>query len=181
MSAFTHPYARAFLESAPAGYDVDRFLEGAAVLSRAVAGDPDLRAFLGSPAVPHEAKRRALAALAARAGVDAFGARFFEVVLGNRRILESGEILKSLSAANDARNGIVRGRATVASAITDPEREKIEEAVAARVGGKVRLAVDVDPSILAGFVAHVGSNVFDASARGAIRRFEAQAKERTGA
>ena len=181
MSAFTHPYARAFLESAPAGYDVDKFLEGAAVLSRAVTGDPDLREFLASPAVPHEAKRKALAALASRAGIDAFGARFFEVVLGNRRILESGEILKSLSAANDARNGIVRGRATVASAITDPEREKIEEAVAARVGGKVRLVVDIDPGILAGFVAHVGSNVFDASARGAIRRFEVEAKERTGA
>jgi F-type H+-transporting ATPase subunit delta len=181
VSSFTHPYARAFLESAPAGYDVDKFLASAAVLSRAVAGNPDLRAFLASPAITHEVKQKALAELAAKAGIDAFGARFFEVVLGNRRILASGEILKSLGEANDAKNGIVRGRATVASAISDPEREKIEEAVAARVGGKVRLAVDVDPAILAGFVAHVGSNVFDASTRGAIRRFEVEAKERTGA
>ncbi len=181
MSSFTHPYARAFLESAPANYDVEKFLADAAVLSRAVGANPDLRAFLASPAVPHESKRRALAELAGKAGLDAFGARFFEVVLGNNRILESGEILKSLAQANDAKNGIVRGRATVASAISDPDREKIEEAVAARVGGKVRLAVEVDPGILAGFVAHVGSNVFDASAKGAIRRFEARAKGRTGA
>ncbi len=181
MSSFTHSYARAFLESAPAGYDVDTFLAAAAVLARAVAGNPDLRAFLASPAITHEVKLKVLTELAGKAGIDAFGTRFFEVVLGNRRILESGEILKSLSAANDASNGLVRGRATVASAITDPEREKIEKAVAARVGGKVRLEIEVDPSILAGFVAHVGSNVFDASAKGAIRRFEAQAKERTGA
>jgi F0F1-type ATP synthase delta subunit len=49
------------------------------------------------------------------------------------------------------------------------------------VGGKVKLAVDVDSAILAGFVARVASNVFDASAAAAIRRFREQAHSRTGA
>ena len=181
MSSFTHPYARAFFESAPASYDIEKFLAGAAVLTRAIAEDRTLRAFLSTPAVPYEAKRKTVAQLAARAGLDAFGSRFFEVALKNHRILESNEILKSLALEDDARHGVVRGRVKVATAIGDPERAKIEEAVAARVGGTVRLAVEVDPSILAGFVAHVSSNVFDASALAAIRRFQVQAKERTGA
>lgn len=182
MSSFTHPYARAFLEAAPAGYDTERFLAAAGSLHDAIEKNPDLRAFLATPAVPREAKRGAVAALAAKAGLDAYGQRFFEVVLENHRILETGAILKGLSDAHDARAGIVRGRVTVATPIGEAERAKIEEAVAARIGGRrVSLVVDVDPSILAGFVAHVASNVFDASAAAGIRRFQEQAKQRTGA
>jgi F-type H+-transporting ATPase subunit delta len=181
MSAFTHPYSRAFLESAPAGYDVEKFLAGAQTLTNAIAENPSLRAFLATPAVSHEAKRKALTALAALAGLDVFGARFFDVLLKNHRILEAGEILKSLAVANDAAHGIVRGSVTVPNPIGDPEKAKIEEAVGRRVGGTVRLAVEVDPSILAGFVARVSSNVFDASAVAAIRRFQEQAKEKAGA
>jgi F-type H+-transporting ATPase subunit delta len=181
LSSFTQPYARAFFESAPAGYDTGRFLESAAGLCRSIERVPALRAFLATPAVPSEAKRKALAELATKAGLDAFGSRFFEVVLKNHRILACGALLKSLREGHDARQGIVEGRVTVATAIADPERTKIEEAVAARVGGRVRLRVEVDPEILAGFVAHVGSNVFDASVAAAIRRFQTQVKERTGA
>jgi ATP synthase F1 delta subunit len=181
MSSFTHPYARAFVESAPAGYDIPKFLSAAAALTAAIEGTPTLRAFLATPAVPLESKRGTVAALAAKAGLDAFGARFFEVLLRNHRILESAEILKALREAHDARQGIVRGRVTVAEPIGEAERAAIEAAVAARVGGKVSLAVDVDPTILAGFVAHVASNVFDASAAAAVRRFQEQAKLRTGA
>lgn len=181
MSSFVHPYARAFLEAAPSGYDVGGFLAAAASFCEAVETHPALRAFLASPAVPREAKRKAVAELSAKAGLDAFGQRFFEVVLANHRILECGAILRGLAEANDARQGIVRGRVTVATPIGDAERASIEAAVAARVGGKVSLSVDVDPAILAGFVARVASSVFDASAAAGIRRFRERAHLRTGA
>ncbi len=183
MSAisFVHPYARAFLESAPPLYDVGAFLSAANSLADAIESNAGLRAFLASPAVAAEAKRKAVAALAAKAGLDTFGQRFFEVVLANHRILETGAILRGIAEAHDARQGIVRGRVTVATSIGDAEKSAIEDAVAARVGGRVKLSVDVDPAILAGFVAHVGSNVFDASAVAAIRRFREQAHLRTGA
>ena len=181
MSSFAHPYARAFVEAAPSGYDIPGFLAAADSLAHAIESNRDLRAFLASPAVPREAKKKAISALAAKAGLDTFGQRFFEVVLAHHRILESAVILKGIAEAHDARQGIVRGRVTVARPIGDAERASIEEAVAARVGGKVKLAVDVDSAILAGFVARVASNVFDASAAAAIRRFREQAHLRTGA
>ena len=181
MSSFVHPYARAFLEAAPSGYDIGSFLAAAASLVQAVETSPDLRAFLANPAVPREAKRKAVAELSGKAGLDPFGQRFFDVILANHRILESGPILKGIEEAHDAQQGIVRGRVTVATPIGETERASIEEAVAARVGGKVKLAVDVDPAILAGFVARVASNVFDASAAAGIRRFREQAHLRTGA
>jgi F-type H+-transporting ATPase subunit delta len=181
MSAFAHPYARAFLEAAPAGYDVERFLADAGSLVRAIESDARLRAFLSVPAVPEEAKRKTIGELATRAGLDAFGVRFFEVMLKNRRLLEAGAILRSLREGWDAKQGVREGDVTVAAPIGEAERKALEEALASRLSGTVRLRVTVDPKILAGFVARVGSNVFDASAAAGIRRFREQAKGRTGA
>ena len=132
--------------------------------------------------MPREAKKKAIAGLAARAGVGHLRAA---VLRGRPRQPpdpgKSAAILKGIAEAHDALQGIVRGRVTVARPIGDAERASIEEAVGARVGGKVKLAVDVDSAILAGFVARVASNVFDASAAAAIRRFREQAHLRTGA
>jgi F-type H+-transporting ATPase subunit delta len=183
VSAFTHAYAyaRAFLEVAPQGYDVERFLGAAAALSEAIEENATLRAFLSAPAVPFEAKRKALAELSRKAGVDAYGTRLFELLLRNHRVLDARQVLKKLREAYDAAQGVVEGRVTVASPIGEGETESLEEALAARVGGKVRLKVNVDPKILAGFVARVGSSVFDASVAAAIARFRELAARRMGA
>ena len=179
--SFAQPYARAFLESVPKDYDVEAFLASGGALARAMDTDPTLRAFLASPGVPDEAKRKAVAELAGRGGVDAFGARFLELLLQHRRILETGTILKAIRDGYDAERGILEGHVTVAAPIGDAEKTRIEEALGARLDSRVRVKVAVDPKILGGFVARVGSSVFDASAVAGIRRFQEQAKGRTGA
>jgi len=181
VSSFTHPYARAFVESAPANYDYGAFLAAAETLAATMESNPSLRAFLATPAVPQPAKSKAVAALAAKAGLDAYGARFLQVLLKNHRLLEAGAVLKAVREANDERQGIVRARITVAAPIGENEKKMIEEAIAERTGKKVRAQVDLDSKILAGFIARVGSNVFDGSAAAAIRRFQQQVKEKAGA
>ncbi|MDQ5858339.1 MAG: ATP synthase F1 subunit delta [Acidobacteriota bacterium] len=171
MSRYARPYAKAFLETMPAGYDVELFLENASAISRALAGDPRVKAFLAAPAVPIDAKRRVLDDLARRVGVDDFGRRFLALVLEKRRILALGEILSALRAARDRALGIVEAVVTVAAPVGEPERRRIEEALARQVGGGVRMRIEVDPRILAGFVAKVGSEVFDASVLRAVERF----------
>ncbi len=180
MSSFTHPYARAFVECAPTGYDFAVFLAAGESIAAAMAGNPKLRAFFQTPSVAREAKGKALAALSARAGFDAYGSRFLQVLLKNHRLLEAGEVFKAIRDAHDALQGIVRARITVASPIAEDEKKLVEEAIASRTGKKVRLQVVEDPAILAGFVARVGSNVFDGSAVAEIRRFQEQVKQRTG-
>jgi F-type H+-transporting ATPase subunit delta len=179
--SFALPYARAFLEAAPKGYDVEAFLSSGGSLARAIETDRTLRAFLASPGIPDEAKRKALTELAARSGIDAFGARFLELLLRHRRILSTAVILAGIRDSYDAERGVLEGRVTVASPIGDAEKATIEEALGAKLQSRVRVKVAVDPKILGGFVARVGSSVFDASAAAGIRRFQEQAKGRTGA
>lgn len=171
MSRYARPYAKAFLETMPAGYDVDAFLQNASAISRAIAADPRVKAFLAAPAIPLDAKRRVLEDLANRAGVDEFGRRFLALALEKRRILTLGEILSALRSAKDRALGIVEAVVTVAAPIGEAERRRIEEALARQAGRGVRMRVEVDPRILAGFVAKVGSEVFDASALRAVERF----------
>lgn len=171
MSRYARPYAQAFLETMPAGYEVDAFLENASAISRALAGDPRVKSFLTAPAIPIDAKRRVLDDLARRAGTDDFGRRFLALVLEKRRILVLGEILSAIRSARDRALGIVEAVVTVAAPVGEPERHRIENALARQVGRGVRMQVEVDPRILAGFVAKVGSEVFDASAARAVERF----------
>ncbi|HEY1435339.1 MAG TPA: ATP synthase F1 subunit delta [Thermoanaerobaculia bacterium] len=181
MSSFTRPYARAFLEAAPAGYDVVGFLEAGQNMAKAFEVNPTLRAFLLAPNVPREAKSKTIDALAARAGLDAYGARFLQVMLRHHRLLEAGEVLRALRELNDARQNILRVRVTVPAPLTEPERKAVEDAIAARTGKTVKTQIDLDPTLLGGFIARAGSQVFDGSVAAAIRRFQTQVKERTGA
>ncbi|HMA18848.1 MAG TPA: ATP synthase F1 subunit delta [Thermoanaerobaculia bacterium] len=175
MSGFARPYARAFLDALPAGFDVEGFLESAAALARATANDHRLRNFFAAPSVPVETKRRALEDLARSVGVEEFGRRFLAVVLENRRWLALEEILSAVREARDSQLGVVEASVTVAAPVGDEERQRIQNALARHLGRRVRMNVRVDPTILAGFVARVGSEVFDASAVRAIELFHGEA------
>jgi F-type H+-transporting ATPase subunit delta len=181
MTAFARSYAQAFLQTAPPGYDVERFLEGAAAVRDAVAGDARLKAFFLSPSVPLTAKKGTLALLAKKGDVDDLGARLLDLALEHGRVLSLSEILTAIRLQSDKTGGVVAARVTVARPVGDAERGKIAEALGRRVGRRVRLEVDVDATILGGFVAKVGSEVFDASVRHAVERFSELTKERAGA
>ena len=90
MSSFTHPYARAFLEAAPPATTSRASSRPARRMANAFEANPALRAFLLAPNVPREAKSKAIAALAARVGLDEYGARFLQVMLRNHRLLAAG-------------------------------------------------------------------------------------------
>jgi F-type H+-transporting ATPase subunit delta len=181
VSAFTRPYARAFVEAAPAGYDFARFLEAGDSMARAFEANPNLRAFLRAPAVPREAKSQAVAELAKKAGMDAYGARFLQVMLRNHRLLEAGAVFRALRDLNDEIQGVLRVRVTVPAPLGDGERQAIQDALSARTGKAVKMEIDYDPKLLGGFVARAGSRVFDGSVAAAIRQFEAHVTKTLGA
>jgi F-type H+-transporting ATPase subunit delta len=181
MSSFTHPYARAFLEAAPPNYDVAAFLASGQSMANAFKANPALRAFLLAPNVPREAKSKAIASIAARVGLDEYGARFLEVMLRNHRLLEAAEVFKTLRDLNDQRQNVLRVQLTVPAPLTDAERKAVEDAVSARTGKTVKAQIEIDSALLGGFIVQAGSRVYDGSVAAAVRRFQAQANEKTGA
>ena len=181
MSSFTRPYARAFLEAAPPNYDVASFLEAGQNMADAFKANPALRAFLLAPNVPREAKGKAIAAIAGKVGLDEYGARFLQVMLRNHRLLAAADVFKALRDLNDQVRNVLRVHLTVPAPLTDAERKTVEDAIAARTGMTVRTQIEIDSKLLGGFIAQAGSRVYDGSVAAAVRRFQTQANERTGA
>ena len=181
MTAFALPYARAFLEAAPKDYDIAAFLAAGETMAAAFAANPTLRAFVLAPNVPREAKSKAIDALAARAGLDAYGARFLQVMLRHHRLLEAAAVFKTLRDLVDERRHILRVRIAVPAALTDTQKRRVEEAISRRTGKTVMSQIEIDPALLGGFVARAGSQVFDGSVAASVRRFQTTVMEKTGA
>jgi F-type H+-transporting ATPase subunit delta len=177
MSAFARSYARALVESAPRREDVDRMLDGAGAVARAIASDARLKEFFAAPAIPRDVKEKALASLGEKAGLDAFGRRFLSVVLANGRLLHLQEILDASREELDRSMGIAQAHVRVAAPIGPDEQQRIAAALGRSLGAAVRVQVAVDESILGGFVAKIGSRIIDASVASAIARFQERSKE----
>lgn len=176
MSArFARPYAEALIESVPPSFDFGRFLAPLGDVSAAISESGMLRAVLANPSVTADAKRGILASLGVRAGVDELGARFLRLLLDNGRILRISEVLDAVREALDAREGVVPASVKSAVPLDAAAQARVSDALARATGRKVRAAFSTEPSLLAGFVARVGSTVYDASALGAIERFKGDA------
>jgi F-type H+-transporting ATPase subunit delta len=176
MSArFARPYADALIEIAHAGADFEAITAGLSAIAQGLASSGPLRAVLGNPAIERQSKESVLRALSKRVGLPEVAIRLLLVLAHNGRILELAEVVDALREALDERNGVVPAHVTVASPIGANERSAIERALGRITGKTVRLTVDVDPGILAGFVARVGSERIDASAAGAIEGFKEEA------
>jgi len=172
---FARPYADALLQSVPAGFDAGKWAAPLHDVAAAIAGNAVIRAVLANPSVKPEAKRGIAESLAARAGVDELGKRFLRLLLDNGRILHLAEVLDAIRAAVDEREGVVPAKVTVASDIDAAARERVAAALSTATGKKVRATFATDPKLLAGFVARVGSTIYDASALGAVLKFKEEA------
>src|SRR5262249_36258232 len=130
--AFSRPYARAFVEAAPKGYDFAAFLEAGETMARALEDNPKLRAFLLAPNVPRDAKNKAIRQIGTKAGMNEYGTGFLLVMLRHHRLLEAGEVFRALRDLIDAVQGVLRVRVTVAGPLSEAEKQAIQSALAAR-------------------------------------------------
>ena len=91
-----------------------------------------------------------------------------------RRLLHLGEIVLAYDELTDER--LNRGKATVTSAAPLPESmlEGLKARLRLVTGKEVYLEARVDPAILGGVVAQVGSTVYDGSLKTQLKRMREQ-------
>ncbi|HET8945902.1 MAG TPA: ATP synthase F1 subunit delta [Candidatus Polarisedimenticolia bacterium] len=160
-------YARALAEIA--GENDAKALEALTVeieLLAATAGsDPALLRFFDSPSANAADKTAAAASLAKQAGLSDLAARFFKVLVENRRVGALKGIAAALEERRDRAANIVPAEATFATEPGPAEEKAIQQALEKMTGSRVRLSVKVDPDLLGGAVARVGSRIYDGSLR----------------
>lgn len=183
-SAVASRYARAFADAvlAPASRLDPR--EAASQL-RAMEGtmneSADLRHALGSPAVQPAQKRAVIARLAADLGLDRLTRNLLYVLSDHHRLALLSEVREAFEIEIDQRLGFVRAEVSSAQPLDPQQAASIESALAALTAKQVRVRFQVDPELLGGVVARIGSTVYDGSLRGQLEAMRRQIAQRAAA
>lgn len=126
---------------------------------------PELKNVLLSPAVATGRKRAVVERLAAALPLSRLVRNFLFVLIDRRRADLLHEIAPAFDAAVDERLGLVRAEVTSAAPLSDAQVSELEAALSQVAGRKVRCEFQVDPSLIGGVVARIGSTVYDGSVR----------------
>jgi F-type H+-transporting ATPase subunit delta len=131
---------------------------------------PELQAVLASPAVSAVRKRSVIRAIANALGLPRIVVNFLLVLSDRRRWAALHEVIEALDAALDEHLGFQRAEVYSAYELSGPQREELSRELARIAGRKIRLCLAVDPDLIGGVTARVGSTVYDGSVRGQLAK-----------
>ncbi len=157
-------YARALLDVAVKEKDdPKRIEEELAAFVDLFAEHPTLEKVLLNPAIPVGRKQAAVAALTARLKMSSILAKLITVLAERDRLLLLPELLASYGERLLDHQHVVRAEVTTAVPLAADRTVAIERGLAQLTGRNVILATRVNPAIIGGVVARIGSTVYDGS------------------
>lgn len=170
IQRFARPYADALLKVAGSTDEAIAVRDRVRDLVAAMEAVPAVAKMAADPAVPQEAKRRVVQELGGRLGFDDLTFRFVLLLLSNYRLHHLPAVLAALEAELNRRLGVAIAEVTTATALDDDEAERLRAALTEMLDREVVLELAVDPALIAGFRARVGSTLYDASLSGQLDR-----------
>lgn len=165
-------YARALAGAVREKSALEKTSEQLERLSSLYRQSKELRDFLRNPAYPLPGKKKGLAALTKRCDVSAEAARLAEILLVKGRIDLLPEVAQEFRKLEEQTLQRIAVELTTARTI-DPTLEKsVVASLEKFTGKKVRLTQVVDPSVLGGARARIGSVVYDGTVAARLERLK---------
>ncbi|MDX1983173.1 MAG: ATP synthase F1 subunit delta [Bryobacteraceae bacterium] len=137
-------------------------------LSTLIQGSAELKNIFLSPAVASRDKSSVVARIAATLEMSNLIRNFVQLVVRNRRANLLPQILTSFEKVLDERAGMAKVEISSAWQLNDTARAGLEAELARFTGKQVRCNYSVDPALIGGVVARIGSLVYDGSVRGQL-------------
>lgn len=128
----------------------------------------DLRAVLATPAVPVKRKRAVLKDIAERLGTSRVVRNFILVLSDHRRIAALDQMVDAVEIIFDERIGFVRAEIKSAYDLPAAQQNELSSQLSAIAGKQIRMRFSVDPELIGGVTAKIGSRVYDGSVRGQL-------------
>lgn len=139
----------------------------------------ELRMALLTPAIQASRKRAVMGRLLDEMGLSHLIRNFIYVVINHRRIGILSEIREAFELLLDERMGFVRAEVTSSEPLDERRSAGLESELSHLTGKRMRLRFAVDPELLGGVVARIGSTVYDGSLRGQLRQLQRQLAEQS--
>ena len=167
-------YARALFDVVTKSGDVDTALAELKGIGAAIAGHADLRRALTSPGVPLGAKQNIARNLLALQPISKIVARLVSLIVEHDDVDEFDQIVEAFEQRVMDLHHIVRAEITSAAPLAADQIQAIETSLAVISGARVVVTPHVDPALLGGVVAKVGSRVYDGSIARHLARIRAR-------
>lgn len=169
--AVANRYARALAEvvyASGSGLAPEQILSEVGALSAAVSGSAELAHVLSSPAVSLNAKRNVLGHMCDQLGSSKTVRNLAFVVADHNRANILPEIRQAFEDVVNDRRGVAKADITLAAETGADQKQKLEAALARLTGKQIAATYAVDPALIGGATARIGSTVYDGSVRGQL-------------
>ena len=157
-------YARALFDVALKEGDVEQAGRDLQAFAQIVAGHDALPKILANPAIPAPKKRALIEQLIARAGsLSPIVAKLLVLLADRDRLVLLSEITAAYQHRLMDHAQVVRAEIVTAVGLPGDRVAALQQGLANVTGRQVQLESRVDPSIIGGAIARVGSTVYDGS------------------
>jgi F-type H+-transporting ATPase subunit delta len=143
--------------------DLLRVEDELASFTKALVGNEETAKILLNPAVPAPRKGVALKAIVKQAAPLVPVGKLLVLLAERDRLAVLPDLLAAYRERMLAHQNVVRVEVTTAGPLADSQADGIRDRLARATGREVRIATRVDPAIIGGLVARLGSTVFDGS------------------
>ena len=168
---FARPYAKVILEVAGSPESANKLRGELLAFGAALQKSSELRELYANPGIDLANKLELTSRLASRMKVGDLAKKVLEVLVRNQRINDLDAILSALQSYVNDMLGVAVAEVRSAKDLTPDEMSQLARVLSGKIGKKVELDVRKDPTLLGGFVARIGSEIYDASVINKIARF----------
>ncbi len=170
-------YAKALFGLAVDQNRVEPWADGLRALKVAVQASPELRDVLQNPVYSKDQRRAVAAKLVEALKLDAEPASLLYLLADRNRLAYLDGVADYFGELADAKLGRVRARVTTATAVDAAALDAISARLGAATKATVLVEHAVEPAILGGVVAQIGSTVYDGSIRTQLEQLKTSLKQ----
>lgn len=165
-ATLARPYAEALAKLAAEANAWGPWSERLTLLT-AVAGDEQIQALAGNPAVDSDRVADVvLAVCGEQLGAD--GGNLVRLLAENKRLVLASEITAQFQALKAAQEGELNAHVTSAYELTAAQMAGLVEKLEIKFGRKIKATQSTDAELVGGVIIQVGDEVMDASVRGGL-------------
>lgn len=171
-------YAKALFDVALAeNTELTRIAGDLSAVTALMTENTELRLALDRAGVPDAARVAVIEQIADKIGVAPQVKKLLVVLTHGRKLELIADLGEAFNERLLAHQNIVRADITSAAPLSPEKTKALEESLSKVTGKKVELSVSVDPELLGGLVARIGSTVYDGSVRTQLQRMRQELVE----
>ena len=157
--------------------DLSKIDQDLAAFSELLDSNTELRLASERVGVPDASRKALMAAIADRLGVVDQVKKLVAVLTETRKLNLVSDLAEAFRERLLAHQNIVRADVTSAVTLSPDKTKALADSLSKVTGKKVELQVSVDPELLGGVVARIGSTVYDGSVKTQLQRLRQELVE----